>query len=240
MSTLQNHHSSSPSDLAPEASKTSDTADTAEPSNTHLRARISAPHESSRDSSENTRGDVVETPDARFVTPALVGALVYLVCGAFTIFWQQPTEFGLTVFTGLLLLSLGLSQAMLSRPMKSLDSAAGKSLESLAMVLGAAAVLLGILTPHNVLFTVITCLVLGAVGIFKILLGMRLKDRLLIAKDWQIEGLVLTFTSLALVITSDIGTKAITGTLGGGAIIAGVFLLLGALGMRSKSSRADS
>ena len=69
---------------------------------------------------------------------------------------------------------------------------------------------------------------------------MRAKNSLAIAKDWQLEGLIMTLAAAALVIIGEIGEKALLGTLGGGAIISGVFLIIGAFTLRgAEKKRAE-
>lgn len=167
----------------------------------------------------------------RYGAPALATALVYLVFGLITVFWQQPHLHGVTIACGVFMLALGLANAFFATRVKFDDVPAAQSLNSIAMMLGGAAVLLVLLSGNTFFFTLITAVALGIASVLKLVLGMRTKEKLAIGKDWQLEGLIMTITAVALVVTSGIGDKAMLGTIGGGAIITGVFLLLGALAL---------
>ena len=85
--------------------------------------------------------------------------------------------------------------------------------------------------------TLIAALVLGLTGVLKVLAGMRTKEQNPAARDWQLEGLMITLSAAALPLVSEIGDKAIMGTAGAGALVAGVFVLIGALTLRSQASK---
>lgn len=172
--------------------------------------------------------------------PAFVTAAIYLIFGLITVFVQEPTLGTLKILTGGFLLALGLAQVFTAQKIRFFDAAAGQSLTSAGLVLAGAAVLLLLIAHSEFMFIVIVALALGVASILKILLGMRTKHILDLGKDWQLEGLVMTISAVALVVIGEIGDKAILGTLGGGAIIAGVFLLIGAITLRGNRTKAPN
>lgn len=177
--------------------------------------------------------------DRALIPVAFATAAVYLIFGLITVFVQNPSEATVNILTAGFLIALGAVHAFSGQRSRPYNAAVGQSLTSVALVVAGAAVLLLILANSPLLFILIVSLSLGLSSILKILAGMRVKETLAIAKDWQLEGLIMTITAAALVLTGEIGNKAILGTLGGGAIITGVFLLIGAFTLRSNTASSQ-
>lgn len=198
-------------------------------------ARVSSPH-----TGEHPRLQPGSEQNAHraLALPAFITAAIYLVFGLSTVFVQEPTLGTLKILTGVFLLTLGLAQVFTAQKVRFFDAAVGQSLTSTGLVLAGAAALL-LLTAHSeFIFIVIVALALGIASILKVLLGMRTKHLFDLGKDWQLEGLIMTISAVGLVVIGEIGDKAILGTLGGGAIIAGVFLLIGAITLGSHHPKA--
>ncbi len=172
--------------------------------------------------------------------PAFVQAGVYLVFGLITVFWQQPTAATDAVLLGLFMLALGASTALTGARLKPYDPQLTQSLNSIAMLLAGAAALTLVLGTSIFWMSIIVSVALGLASILKIFCGVRAKRSLpFIAKDWQLEGIIMTCASVGLLMMSSIGSKAVLGTAGGGAIIAGVFLLIGALSIASEAKKLE-
>ena len=81
-----------------------------------------------------------------------------------------------------------------------------------------------------------TCGGIGLGALLKGLLGARYRSVIAAARDWVLEGTVMLAAALAVPFMANIGPKAVLGVTGGGALIAGVFLLVGALGARTEGT----
>lgn len=176
--------------------------------------------------------------DSALVLPSFLHAGVYLLFGLITVFYQQPHLTALTNLVALFMLFLGGTTAWSGIRVKVSEPKIGQGLNSIGIILAAAAALL-LITPNSDLWTsVIIAVALGFASIMKILVGMQAKQTVALAKDWQLEGLMMTIAAATSTLMSEIGTKAILGTLGGGAIITGVFLLIGVLSAKSDTKKA--
>lgn len=199
-------------------------------------ARLAAPGESAGP----RLGRIGSDSNDAIALPAFLSAALYLAFGLSTVFVQEPSFTLVNFLTGGFLLMLGVAQAFTAQKIRPFESTISQSLNSMALVLAGAAILLLIVSPSTFGFILIVSLALGLTSILKILLGMRAKNSLAIAKDWQLEGLIMTLAAAALVIIGEIGEKALLGTLGGGAIISGVFLIIGAFTLRgAEKKRAE-
>lgn len=174
-------------------------------------------------------------------TPTLTHALVFLTFGLITVFWQTPTLTVITVMLALYLLGYAAASYLTARALAQAgDSVSAQGFTSIALVQAAGGALI-FLAPHGEFWlTLIAALVLGLTGVLKVLAGLRTKELNPAARDWQLEGLVITLSAAALPVVSEIGDKAIMGTAGGGALVAGVFVLIGALTLRSQATQHNS
>lgn len=168
--------------------------------------------------------------------PTLVHSLVFLAFGMVTVFWQEPTLTVITVMLALYLLGYGAASYLTARALARAGSRAlAQGFTSVALVQAAGGVLVLMGPGGKFWLTLIVSLVLGVTGVLKVLAGMRTKEQNPAARDWQLEGLIVTLSAAALPLVADIGDKAIMGTAGGGALVAGVFVLIGALTLRSQA-----
>lgn len=174
------------------------------------------------------------------VRPTLLHTLVFLAFGLTTVFWQEPTLGVITVMLGLYLLGYAGASYLTSVTWRRAtgDGATAQALMSIAMVQAAGGALALIAARSEFWLTVIASCALGVAGVLKLLAGMRTKDANPAARDWQLEGAVVTLSAAALPVVSEIGDKAIMGTAAGGALIAGIFLLIGALSLRGEARRS--
>ena len=77
----------------------------------------------------------------------------------------------------------------------------------------------------------------GSAGLIKLLLGMRYRSAVAVWRDWVLEGGVLLCGCFTSAICGGDRAKATLGEFpGGGALIIGVFLLVGSLGPSEKAS----
>lgn len=171
-------------------------------------------------------------------TPTLAQALVFLSFGLITVFWQTPTLTVITVILALYLLGYAGASYLTSRALSQAgDRVSAQGFTSMALVQAAGGALILLAPRGEFWLTLIAALVLGLTGVLKVLAGMRTKEQNPAARDWQLEGLIITLSAAALPVVSEIGDKAIMGTAGGGALVAGVFVLIGALTLRSLTTR---
>lgn len=174
-------------------------------------------------------------PQGALTRPVLVQALVFLTFGLITVFLQEPSLVAASVLLALYLLALGASSYYFSRSLGLDDSALGRALASLGLVLMAAGGLLLVLQPHAFPLALISSLALGVTGLFKLLAAGRPSAGFL-ARDWRLEGIVLMLSALGLPLLTDLGAKALLGTAGASALVAGIFGLIGALSPGGKKS----
>ncbi|WP_421083750.1 hypothetical protein [Rothia nasimurium] len=174
------------------------------------------------------------------VRPTLLHALVFLAFGLTTVFWQEPTLGVITVMLGLYLLGYAGASYITSATWRraTADGATAQAFMSVALIQAAGGVLALVASRSEFWLTVIASCALGVTGILKLLAGMRTQGMNPAARDWQLEGAVVTLSAAALPVVSEIGDKAIMGTAGGGALIAGIFLLVGALTLRGEARRS--
>ncbi|QRZ61651.1 hypothetical protein [Rothia sp. ZJ932] len=192
----------------------------------------------------------------RFVAPTLALSLVFVVYGLITVFWQRPTLDFAAVLMSIYFLCMGGASFLNSRAASTVayegDSrradaslqdapvgvnigSVGQLWRSLAMIQLAGGVLL-LVVPHTELWmTLIGSIILGLTGVALLLMGLRVKNVLPTDKDWRIAGFVTVMSALGLTVLSDLGAKAMLGVTAGGALIAGIFMVIGAISLRGQS-----
>ncbi|HIY94348.1 MAG TPA: hypothetical protein H9821_01605 [Candidatus Rothia avicola] len=171
---------------------------------------------------------------AALTGPTLVHALVFLAFGLTTVFWQQPTLGVITVMLGLYMLGYAGASYLTAQTLRSVgDASTAQAFTSIALVQAAGGVLAFVAPRGEFWLTLIAACVLGLTGVLKLLAGMRTKASNPAARDWQLEGAIVTLSAAALPVVSEIGDKAIMGTAGGGALVAGIFLAVGAFSLMS-------
>ena len=186
-------------------------------------------------------------PDASIATPAaadlwkpvLVRAAIALGFGALTVFWASPSTAGMGWAGGLYLLATGLVLIWgIRKAGFAGTSRAGKVLSAAGAVLigtGAAVALI----PSNLVFGIIAALGLGLAAVAELSLGIRLRGRSVLARDWIAAGVIGVGTAVLLPFFIDLGPHALLGVAGGGAIINGVLWTLAGLSLRH-DARGDS
>ncbi|MFW0181947.1 hypothetical protein ACN082_00350 [Rothia sp. CCM 9417] len=171
-------------------------------------------------------------------SPTLVQALVFLVFGLVTVFWQAPTLTVITIMLALYLLGYAGASYLTARALAPAgDRVSAQGFTSIALVQAAGGALMLLAPRGEFWLTLMGALVLGLTGVLKVLAGMRSQEWNPAARDWQLEGLIITLSAAALPVVSEIGDKAIMGTAGGGALLAGVFVLIGALTLRAQANK---
>lgn len=166
-------------------------------------------------------------------------AAVALGFGALTVFWAAPSAAGMGWAGGLYLLATGL--VLISSIRKTGipgTSRSGKILSAAGAVLigtGAAVALI----PSNLVFGTIAALGLGLAATAELSLGISLRGRSVLARDWIASGVIGLGTALLLPFFIDLGPHALLGVAGGGAIISGVLWTLAGLTLRH-DARGDS
>ncbi|WP_237224468.1 hypothetical protein [Rothia nasisuis] len=167
------------------------------------------------------------------VRPTLVHALVFLAFGLTTVFWQEPNLGVITAMLGLYMLGYAGASYLTAQTLRRVgDASTAQAFTSIALVQAAGGVLTFVAPRGEFWLTLIAACVLGLTGVLKLLAGMRTKASNPVARDWQLEGAIVTLSAAALPVVSEIGDKAIMGTAGGGALVAGIFLVVGALTLR--------
>lgn len=173
------------------------------------------------------------------IAPTAATSLVFLAFGLVTVFWQTPTLGVVTVMLALYMLGYSGATFYTGKAMgRAGDDATAQVLTSISAILAGGGVLTLLLPRGEFWLVLVSALVLGFAGVLKMLAGLRTKGDNPAAKDWQLEGGVVTIFAAALPVVSEIGIKAIMGTTGGGALIAGVFLAVGAFSLRSAGRQA--
>ena len=164
-----------------------------------------------------------------------VHAVIYLLFGLSTIFIQTPDWGTDRLLIGGLLLALGASHWWASRGTR-YGPATSATLISVALVQAASGALLIAQPDAPAPILLATCGGIGLGALLKGLLGARYRSVIAAARDWVLEGAVMLAAALAVPFMANIGPKAVLGVTGGGALIAGVFLLVGALGARTEGT----
>ncbi|GAA2123192.1 DUF308 domain-containing protein [Kocuria atrinae] len=175
--------------------------------------------------------------------PTLVRALVALVFGAVTIFWQEPTENAAPWALGLFLVGTGGAWLFLHFRMKGREDVDLGSLTNIPQLAGILYILGGalvaIMAPQNWLFVLLATMVLGLCGILELALGLRFRQSFPLGRDWTLSGLVTVGAGMGMMLVETLGAKAELGVVGGAAIIIGVTQFIAALSLRHDALAAD-
>lgn len=168
--------------------------------------------------------------------PVLTRALICLVYGLTTVFWQEPSLMVVRWVLGLYLVAQGMALIFMQRSLnehvygqRGPNSKVIQSYAILYLLGGVLTIAFSVSLPILVL---INGLILSICGVTELLQGMRTSATSAMSKDWTIAGLVTFLTGACLFVIGDIGPKASFGVTGGGAVIIGIFLVLAALTFR--------
>ena len=176
--------------------------------------------------------------------PALLRALLLLAFGALTIFWQpgkywsfgNPTLTQVAWATGIFLLLHGVILLILQQRMAAHATAEGeagvRALSSAALLYALGGVLAIALHGRLELMVLVIGGVYALAGLVELLVGVRLGPDFPLGRDARMTGLITMITGMALFWFGEIGEHATFGILGSGALVAGVFLLIGVLTLR--------
>lgn len=170
--------------------------------------------------------------------PVLLRSAAALVFGAVTIFWAAPSVEGMGWAGGLYLLATGVL-LLRSVPATGVlrDAAPGKMVSAAGAVLAGAGFSL-VLLHGNLLFGVVAAVGLGVAGALELLVGLKLRGRHVLARDWITSGIIGLGTAAALPFFIGLGAHALLGVAGGGAIISGVLWVLSGLTLRHDARSA--
>jgi len=176
--------------------------------------------------------------------PTLVRALVALVFGAVTIFWQEPTLPVAAWGIGLYLVLTGAASVLLQLRLNGNDHVdLGPSRQvpqsyGVLYLLGGVFTIIGADTPAWLV--VYAASVLGLAGITELALGLKFRTGFPLGRDWTIAGFVTVLAATGLVLVVDLGAKALLGVVGGAAVVIGVTHLLAALTLRHEDRRGTA
>lgn len=164
--------------------------------------------------------------------PVVIRAAIALAFGAVTVFWAAPPVAGMGWAGGVYLLATGLV-LIWSVKKTGLPHGHGtaKVLAAAGAVLTGTGVAVGLLSS-NLVFGVIGALGLGLAGAAELYLGLAVRRRSVLARDWTASGVIGLGTAVALPFFIDLGPHALLGVAGGGAIISGVLWTLAGLTLR--------
>lgn len=173
--------------------------------------------------------------------PTLLRALVALVLGAVTVFWQEPTLPVVAWGVGLYLVLTGAASVLLQLRLNGNDSVdlgpARQIPQSYGVLylLGGVFTIIGADTPAWLV--VYAASIMGLAGLTELALGMRFRTSFPLGRDWTIAGLVTVLAATGLVLVVDLGPKALFGVVGASAVVIGVTHLLAALTLRHEDRR---
>ncbi|KRE81996.1 hypothetical protein [Arthrobacter sp. Soil763] len=164
--------------------------------------------------------------------PVLVRAPAALVFGAVTVFWAAPPVAGMGWSGGLYLLATGLVLVWtVKKTGLPHGGRAAKALAAAGALLAGAGAAVALLAD-SLVFAVIGALGLGLAGAAELLVGLAVRRRSVLARDWIASGVIGLGTAAALPFFIDLGPHALLGVAGGGAIISGVLWTLAGLTLR--------
>lgn len=180
------------------------------------------------------------SPSAELWKPALLRAAAALVFGAVTVFWAAPSVAGMSLAGGAYLLASGLI-LLWGIPLAGFlrDSAAGRILSAAGAALTGAGVAL-LFLQGSLVFAVLAALGLAVAAAAELYLGLRLRGRHVLARDWLASGIIGLGTAGTLPFFVGLGPHALLGVAGGGAIISGVLWILAGLSLRHDARAAAS
>lgn len=166
--------------------------------------------------------------------PTLVRAVVALVFGAVTIFWQAPTQGGAPWVLGLFFAGTGVAWLVLQHRLGTRDHEDLGTVRTVPQWLGILYILGGVvvvLMAPGWLTVLLTALILGLAGFGELAMGLGHRDFPL-GRDWILSGLVTVAAGMGVMLVETLGTKAELGVVGGAAIIIGVTQFIAALSLR--------
>lgn len=172
--------------------------------------------------------------------PTVVHAVVMLVFGLLTFVLFEHTLLLDRLLLALYLVGLAAASFLYGKALgQAEDDDASyllkRGLGSLALTLLACALLLALLDLSAAFIVGLGSLALFVYGFTFLLLGLRGEKWLPGAKDWKLTGLVGVGTAITLVLLAGVGGKVILGVTGGGALLAGIFLLVGAFSLKDEA-----
>lgn len=173
--------------------------------------------------------------------PTLLRALVALVFGAVTVFWQEPTLPVVAWGVGLYLVLTGAASVLLQLRLNGNDHVdMGPTRQipqsyGVLYLLGGIFTILGADTPAWLV--VYAASIMGLAGLTELALGLRFRTTFPLGRDWTIAGLVTVLAATGLVLVVDLGAKALFGVVGAAAVVIGVTHLLAALTLRHEDRR---
>lgn len=169
----------------------------------------------------------------------LLRAAVALGFGVLTVFWAAPSTEGMGWAGGAYLLATGVVLLWsVNRTGLRVGSASSKTLSAAGAVLAGTGAAVGLITG-SLVFGVLAALGLGLAGAAELQLGISLRGRSVLARDWIASGVIGVGTAGLLPFFINLGPHALLGVAGGGAIISGVLWLLAGLTLRH-DARAHS
>ena len=173
--------------------------------------------------------------------PTLLRALVALVFGAVTVFWQEPTLPVVAWGVGLYLVLTGAASVLLQLRLNGNDHVdMGPTRQipqsyGVLYLLGGVFTILGADTPAWLV--VYAASIMGLAGLTELALGLKFRTTFPLGRDWTIAGLVTVLAATGLVLVVDLGPKALFGVVGAAAVVIGVTHLLAALTLRHEDRR---
>ncbi|GAB13155.1 hypothetical protein ARGLB_037_00030 [Arthrobacter globiformis NBRC 12137] len=181
----------------------------------------------------------VPAPSAELWKPALLRAAAALAFGAVTVFWAAPSVAGMSLTGGVYLLATGLI-LLWGIPMTGFrrEAPAGRLLSAAGAALTGAGVAL-LFLQGSLVFAVIGAVGLAVASAAELWLGVTLRGRHVLARDWLASGVIGLGTAGTLPFFVGLGPHALLGVAGGGAIISGVLWILAGLSLRH-DARADA
>ncbi|MEX5294064.1 DUF308 domain-containing protein [Kocuria sp. CPCC 205268] len=173
--------------------------------------------------------------------PTLLRALVALVFGAVTVFWQEPTLPVVAWGVGLYLVLTGAASVLLQLRLNGNDHVDMGPTRQIPQSYGVLYLLGGIFTVLGAdtpaWLVVYAGSVMGLAGLTELALGLRFRTSFPLGRDWTIAGLTTVLAATGLVLVVDLGAKAIFGVVGAAAVVIGVTHLLAALTLRHEDRR---
>ncbi|MEX5299590.1 DUF308 domain-containing protein [Kocuria sp. CPCC 205292] len=173
--------------------------------------------------------------------PTLLRALVALVLGAVTVFWQEPTLPVVAWGVGLYLVLTGAASVFLQLRLNGNDAVDLGPARQVPQSYGVLYLLGGIFTvlgaDSPAWLVVYAASVMGLAGLTELALGLRFRTSFPLGRDWTIAGLVTVLAATGLVLVVDLGAKALFGVVGAAAVVIGVTHLLAALTLRHEDRR---
>lgn len=173
--------------------------------------------------------------------PTLLRALVALVFGAVTVFWQEPTLPVVAWGVGLYLVLTGAASVLLQLRLNGNDHVdMGPTRQipqsyGVLYLLGGVFTILGADTPAWLV--VYAASIMGLAGLTELALGLKFRTTFPLGRDWTIAGLATVLAATGLVLVVDLGPKALFGVVGAAAVVIGVTHLLAALSLRHEDRR---